>query len=92
MPVLDDVDHVLRQDLEAEKMRYKGQLAELKELKREIEHLQHLLEKGKVQNECHLFFHACAFSWVLITGVLGVALVMVQMVVLCVVVCSYQSC
>lgn len=45
---MDAEEVQLRAQLEQEKSEYKSALAALKELKHEIEHLQHLLETAKV--------------------------------------------
>eukprot|EP00041_Stephanoeca_diplocostata_P016172 m.315831 g.315831 ORF g.315831 m.315831 type:complete len:798 (+) comp20281_c0_seq2:165-2558(+) len=46
---VDDADTVLRRDLDSEKHHYKRHLAQLKDLKREIEHYQHILGKAKAK-------------------------------------------
>ena len=49
MPSLNDADQSLRDELQSEKARYKGLLVQLKSLKGEIEHMQHLLQNSKVK-------------------------------------------
>ena len=49
MPSLNDADQSLRDELQSEKTRYKGLLGQLKSLKGEIEHMQHLLQNSKVK-------------------------------------------
>ncbi|CAH3198112.1 unnamed protein product, partial [Porites evermanni] len=46
---IDPVEQKLRQAIEEEKTKYKESFTQLKSLKTEIEHLQHLLEKAKVK-------------------------------------------
>ncbi|KAK6182753.1 hypothetical protein SNE40_010365 [Patella caerulea] len=48
-PQPDDVEQHLREQIEAEKDLYKQTFSKLKNLKTEIEHLQHFLEKSKVK-------------------------------------------
>lgn len=45
----DPEEQVLREQLDAEKSKYKEAFSQLKLLKTEIEHMQHLLEKAKVK-------------------------------------------
>ncbi|KAK3093801.1 hypothetical protein FSP39_020407 [Pinctada imbricata] len=48
-PEPDDVEQEMREEMEEEKLRYKECFNKLRNLKTEIEHLQHLLEKSKVK-------------------------------------------
>ncbi|KAK3576776.1 hypothetical protein CHS0354_014591 [Potamilus streckersoni] len=48
-PEPDEVEQQLRKEMEAEKSRYKESFNKLRNLKTEIEHLQHLLEKSRVK-------------------------------------------
>ncbi|XP_031565280.1 kinesin-like protein KIF6 isoform X2 [Actinia tenebrosa] len=47
--IVDAEEAKLRQSMEEEKTRYKANFSSLRSMKTEIEHLQHLLEKAKVQ-------------------------------------------
>lgn len=49
IPQLSDADEALRNQLQSEKARYKSLLSQLKELKHEIEHMQHLMQNNKVK-------------------------------------------
>ncbi|KAL3874319.1 hypothetical protein ACJMK2_037350 [Sinanodonta woodiana] len=48
-PEPDEMEQQLRKEMEAEKSRYKESFNKLRNLKTEIEHLQHLLEKSRVK-------------------------------------------
>jgi hypothetical protein len=45
----DPEEERLKKEIEKEKERYKNDFQRLKQLKHEIEHMQHLMEKGKVR-------------------------------------------
>nr|KAG5696960.1 hypothetical protein BaRGS_008422 [Batillaria attramentaria] len=46
---LEEMEHGMREEMEREKMMYKETFVQLRTMKTEIEHLQHLLEKAKVK-------------------------------------------
>nr|KAG5710763.1 hypothetical protein BaRGS_035165 [Batillaria attramentaria] len=46
---LEEMEHGMREEMEREKIMYKETFVQLRTMKTEIEHLQHLLEKAKVK-------------------------------------------